>query len=140
MSADPQKIELLITMAERLIAAIEGDIAALKAGRPQDLRTTDPEIQRLSALYGREAANLDPTRAKTAPADLRRKFFATTARFRDVLTLHASLLTCVRNASEGIVKAVADEVERRRAPTCTYAPGPARPRPPAGAMVYNNVI
>ena len=140
MSADPQKIELLITMAERLIAAIEGDIAALKAGRPQDLRTTDPEIQRLSALYGREAANLDPERAKTAPADLRRKFFATTARFRDVLTLHARLLTCVRNASEGIVKAVADEVERRRAPTCTYAPGTARPRPPAGAMVYNNVI
>ncbi|MDE2109511.1 MAG: hypothetical protein KGJ79_00095 [Alphaproteobacteria bacterium] len=140
MSADPQKIELLIAMAERLIAAIEGDIAALKAGRPQDLRTTDPEIQRLSALYGREAANLDPTGAKTAPADLRRKFFDTTSRFRNALTAHANLLTRVRNASEGIVKAVAEEVERRRAPTCRYEPGPTRPRPHAGAMVYNAVV
>jgi hypothetical protein len=140
VSADPQKIELLIAMAERLIAAIEADIAALKAGRPQELRTTDPEIQRLSVLYGREAAGLDPARAKAAPSELRRKFFDTTAKFRDTLALHARLLTRVRNASEGMVKAVAEEVERRRAPTCTYAPAASRAHPHAMAMVYNKVV
>jgi hypothetical protein len=127
-------------MAERLIAAIEADIAALKAGRPQDLCTTDPEIQRLSALYSREAAGLDPVRAKAAPSELRRKFFDTTAKFRDVLALHARLLTRVRNASEGIVKAVAEEIERRRAPTCLYAPVASYARPHAAAMVYNRII
>ncbi len=140
MSADPQKIELLIVMAERLIAAIEADIAALKAGRPQDLCTTDPEIQRLSALYGREAAGLDPARAKTAPSELRRKFFDTTAKFRDALALHARLLTRMRNASEGIVRAVAEEIERRSAPTRLYAPAAPHARPHAVAMVYNAVI
>lgn len=140
MSPEQQKIELLIAMAERLIAAIEGDIAALKAGRPQEMRTTDPEIQRLSALYGREAAGLDPARAKAAPAELRQKLFVTTARFRDVLSLHSRLLTCVRNASEGIVKAVAEEVERRRMSMCTYAPAAPRNRSHASAMVYNSVI
>ncbi len=140
MSADGQKIELLIAMAERLIFAIEGDIAALKAGRPQEMRTIDPEIQRLSALYGREAAGLDPARAKAAPAELRQKLFATTAKFRDALSLHARLITRVRNASEGIVKAVAEEVERRRAPLCTYTPVAPRNRPHASAMVYNSVI
>jgi hypothetical protein len=140
LSADPQRIELLIAMAERLIAAIEADIAALKAGRPQDLCTTDPEIQRLSALYGREAAGLDPARAKAAPSELRRKFFDTTAKFRDALALHARLLTRARNASEGIVKAVAEEIERRRAPTCLYAPAATSARPQAVAMVYNRVI
>jgi hypothetical protein len=140
VSADPQKIELLIVMAERLIAAIEADIAALKAGRPQDLCTTDPEIQRLSALYGREAAGLDPARAKAASAELRRKFFDTTAKFREALALHARLLTRLRNASEGIVKAVAEEIERRRAPTCLYAPALQRHRPHAGAMVYNKIV
>jgi hypothetical protein len=140
LSADPQKIELLITMAERLIAAIEADIAALKAGRPQDLCTTDPEIQRLSALYGREAAGLDPARAKAAPSELRRKFFDTTTKFRDALALHARLLTRMRNASEGIVKAVAEEIERRRAPTHSYAPAAPNARAHAVALVYNSVV
>ena len=140
MSTDPQKIELLIVMAERLIAAIEADIAALKAGHPQELRTTAPEFQRLSALYSREAASLDPARAKAAPSELRRKFFDTTAKFRDALALHTRLLSRVRNASEGIVKAVAEEIERRRAPTCIYAPAASYSRPHATAMVYNRVI
>ena len=140
MNADPQKIELLITMAERLIAAIEADIAALRAGRPLELQTIDPEIQRLSALYSREAAGLDPARAKAAPSELRRKFFVTTAKFRDALTLHARLLTRVRNTSEGIVKAVAEEIDRRRAPMCTYAPAASYGRSRATAMVYNRIV
>ena len=140
MTSDRQKIELLIAMAERLIGALEADIKALKAGRPQEMRTIEPEIQRLSAMYGREAAGLDPARAKAAPSELRRKFFDTTARFREVLALHTRLLTSVRNASEGIVKAVAEEVERRCAPMCTYAPAAARARPHAAAMVYNKIV
>ena len=140
MSAEQQKIELLITMAERLIFAIEGDIVALKAGRPRQMRTLDPEIQRLSAMYGREAAGLDLAQAKTAPKELCQRFFATIAKFRDVLSLHARLVICLRNASEGIVKAVADEVERRRAPLCSYAPATPHSRLRAGAMVYNNLV
>ena len=140
MSADPQKIELLIAMAEKLIAALEADIAALKAGRPQELRTTDPEFQRLSVLYSREAAGIDAARAKAAPFELRRKFFDSTARFRDVLALHARLVARMRHASEGIVKAVAEEIERRRAPTCVYAPAASTARPHAAAIVYNRVI
>ena len=140
MSADPQKIELLIAMAERLITAIEADIAALKAGRPHELRTTDPEIQHLSMLYGREAAGLDPARAKAAPSELLRKFFDTTAKFRETLALHARLLTRVRNASEGLVRAVAEEIERSRAPTRSYAPTAPHARPHAVAMVYNKFV
>jgi hypothetical protein len=140
VSADPQKIELLIVMAERLIAAIEADIAALKAGRPQELRTIDPEIQRLSALYGREAAGLDPARTKAAPSELRRRFFDTTAKFRDALALHARLLARMRNASEGMVKAVAEEIERRSAPTRSYVPAASHARPHAVALVYNKII
>lgn len=137
MSAERDKVERLIAMAERLIAAIEADIAALKAGKPQSMKTLDPDIQRLSMLYGREAMGLDP---KATPKELRGKFFATTGRFRDILALHARLLTRMRNASEGIVKAVAEEVERRRAPLTHYAPAAGRPRPSAGAMIYNRVV
>jgi hypothetical protein len=140
MNADAEKIELLIAMAERLIQAIEADIAALKAGRPQEMHTLDPEIQRLSVAYGREAGSLDPSRAKAAPVELRKRFVATTAKFKDVLTLHARLITRVRHASEGIVRAVAEEVERIRAPLTTYAPAAGAWRPAKGAIVYNSVV
>ena len=55
LSGDSERIERLVKMAERLMEAIEADIAALKAGKPQAMRTIEPEMQRLTALYGREA-------------------------------------------------------------------------------------
>lgn len=140
MSPDAQKIETLIAMAEMLTAAIESDIAALKAGRPQDMRTLDPEVQRLSVNYGREAASFDPERSKTAPAELRKRLVSVTGRFREALKLHDRLLTRVRNASEGLIKAIAEEVERQRAPKITYAPPKAGARPTSVAMVFNGVV
>ena len=140
MSADQQKIERLIAMAERLISGLEADIVALKTGRSQALSAADPDFQRLSALYSREAAAIDAAQAKAAPSELRRKFFDSTARFREILALHARLLTRMRHASEGIVKAVAEEIERRRAPACVYAPAASYARKQAAAIVYNRVI
>jgi len=135
-----ERIEQLTRMAERLIEAIEGDIAALKAGKPQQMRTLDPEIQRLSASYGREAAGLTADMAKQVPVVVRTRFFDVTRRFKDLLALHARLLTRVRNASEGMIKAIADEVDRRAQPTRTYNPKAANYGKPARAMVFNSVV
>lgn len=140
MSPAAERIERLVTLAERLIEAIEADIAALKAGTPQAMRTLDPEIQKLSALYGREAQGLSAEVAKAAPAPLRSRFAETTKKFRELLQLHARLVTRVRNASEGMIKAVAAEVDRRAAPMRTYNPRAASYGKPAQAMVFNSVV
>jgi len=137
---DQPRIERLISMAERLIAALENDIAALKDGKVQSLVTSDPEIQKLTALYGREAQGFDPRIAQAAPPSLRQRFIAITAKFREVLQLHARMLTRVKNASEGMVKAIAAEVERANAPTRTYGPRPGYAPQSSGAMVFNKVI
>ena len=139
MSADP-KIERLIAMAERLIAALESDIAALKDGSPGAMRSMDPEIQRLTALYGREAQNFDVRLAQGAPQPLRARFVAVTAQFREVLQMHARILTRVKNASEGMIRAIATEVERLNAPTRTYGSRPGYPAPSSSAMVFNRVV
>ena len=137
---DMPKLERLISMAERLITALETDIAALKAGTPSKMVSLNPEIQKLSAVYGREAQNFDIRIAKSAPVALRTRFLTITAKFRDVLQLHARMLTRVKNASEGMIQAIAREVERMNAPTRTYGPRPsAAPRSP-GAMVFNKVV
>jgi hypothetical protein len=139
MKDDP-RIERLISLAERIIVALESDIAALKDGRTGALQTNDPEIQKLTAIYGREAKGFDPKLAENAPPTLRQRFFAVTAKFREVLQLHARMLTRVKNASEGIVRAIAAEVERANAPLRTYGPRPGYKPPSAGPMVFNRVV
>jgi hypothetical protein len=137
---DTPRIERLIAMAERLIVALESDIAALKDGRPQALATNEPEIQRLTAQYGLEAQNFDPRLAQSAPPTLRQRFIAITAKFREVLQLHTRMLTRVKNASEGMIKAIATEVERANAPMRTYGPRPGYAPQSSGAMVFNKVV
>jgi hypothetical protein len=137
---DGARIERLIAMAERLVAVLENDIAALKAGTPAALRSAEPEIQLLTANYGREAHNFDVRIAQAAPAPLRSRLVAITAKFREVLQLHTRLLARVKNASEGMIKAIAEEVHRMNAPTRTYGPRPGSQPQPAGAMVFNGVV
>jgi hypothetical protein len=139
MKDDP-RIERLISLAERIIAALESDIAALKEGRPGALQTNDPEIQKLTAIYGREAKGFDPKLAENAAPTLRQRFFAITAKFREVLQLHARMLARVKNASEGIIRAIAQEVERANAPMRTYSARPGYKPPSAGPMIFNKVV
>jgi hypothetical protein len=138
--SEPQRIELIVKIVERLIAALEADIAALEAGRPRHLKMTEPGIQKLSAAFGSEIRNLNPAGAGKVPAELRKKFRTVTARFRELLRLHMRYVTRVRNASEGIIKAVAEDVEKRRNALRPYAPPRSGYRPAPGAIVYNAVI
>jgi hypothetical protein len=120
--------------------ALESDIATLKSGKAQVLATTEPEIQRLTAQYGLEAKNFDPRIAQSAPPTLRQRFVVITAKFREVLQMHARMLTRVKNASEGMIKAIAAEVERANAPMRTYGPRPGYGPKSSGAMVFNKVV
>ena len=137
---DTPRIERLIALAERLISALESDIAELKKGRTATLKTNDPEIQKLTALYGREAQGFDPRIAQSAPPTLRQRFLAVTAKFREVLQLHARMIARVKNASEGIIRAIANEVERTSAPMRTYGPRPGSAPKSSGAMLFNRIV
>jgi hypothetical protein len=137
---DTPRIERLIALAERLIAALESDIAELKKGRTATLKTNDPEIQKLTALYGREAQGFDPRIAQSAPPTLRQRFLVITAKFREVLQLHARMVARVKNASEGIIRAIANEVERTSAPMRTYGPRPGSAPKSSGAMLFNRIV
>ena len=87
-------------MAERLIAALEADIAALKAGKPaRDEQHRSRKSRSSPRIYGREAQNFDIRIAKAAPPPCASASVAITAKFREVLQLHARMLTRVKNAS-----------------------------------------
>ena len=140
MMSEEEKLQHLIKMAARLSDALQTDIDALKVGRPKVMRWIDPEIQKLSLIYSREIASLNPSEAKKAPLDLRKAFFNATQGVRELLQLHMRYINRVRNASEGIIKAVAEDVERKRNAMRPYASPKMAYRPPPGAVVYNAVV
>jgi hypothetical protein len=142
MNAEQQRqIERLIFMAERLSEALEEDIDTLKRGRTRELRMVDPEIQKLSAAYAREAGSLDRESARTAPPEMRQRLRSVGERFGNALRQHMRHVARVRNASEGIIRAIATDIEKRRSATRPYSAGrPGGYRPPPGAIVFNSVV
>lgn len=136
MTESTAKLERLSAMTGRLVTALTMDVAALEQGRPRELKLVEPELQRLAALYQREAANFTPREMEAAPAALREKYLSQVKLLRDLLKRHQRLLTRIRRISEGMIRAVADELSRRQASMRPYARTPAAKLRP-GAMVFN---
>lgn len=140
MMTEQDKLVHLTRMALRLQAALEADIAALEHGRPRDMHLLSADIQKLSVVYSREMRSLSPELAKTVSRDVRRNFVTVTKHVKDLLPLHQRYLTRVRNASEGIIKAVASDVEKKRNAMRPYTSPTSHYRPPASALVYDRVV
>ena len=137
------RLEQLLTVSRRLSGAIAADIEALERGAFGDLKTTDPEIERLCAYYGREVKALKAEGGiKHAPAQLIAALKESGAQLSDLLKTHERLVAAMRHAAEGLVQAVAEGVERTRAGERPYSanPAPKRTSPASGAIVYNKVI
>lgn len=144
VSAERQRMRLeqLLTVSNRLIDAISADIAALEKGDFSELKTTDPEIERLCAFYGREVRALKGEGGiKRAPAALLAAMRQSGAELDRLLKHHELLVGAMREASEGLVKAVADGVDKIRTGEAPYTPVPkAKHAYSSGAIVYNKVV
>jgi hypothetical protein len=135
------RVERLLAMSTRIGDVIAADIGALEQGKFADLKTTDPEIDRLCAIYGREVKALKADGGiRGAPAEILAKLKESGTRLNGLLARHQRLVSCMRNASEGLVQAVAEEVQKTRERAAPYAPAAKSKRAPGDAIVYNNVV
>jgi hypothetical protein len=140
MSEARVKVERVISLTDRIADMLGADIAALERGSTQELRTNDPTVQQLTLLYAREAGAINAAIAKAVPVELRQKLTAATKRMNETLKQHQRIITRVRNASEGMIRAVASEVERRRSFQRNYSRVPAAKPQSGGSLLYNSVI
>jgi hypothetical protein len=141
MERQRMRLEQLLTVSQRLTAAIHEDIAALQTGAFDALRTTDPEIERLCAFYGREVRALKAEGGvKRAPAPLLAAMRESGAELDRLLKHHERMVMAMREAAEGLVKAVADGVEQARAGAAPYKTPQTKRPATTGAIVYNNVV
>jgi len=141
--SDPkkQRVEHVLTMSLRIGDAIALDIEALEKGKFAELKTTDPEIDRLCAIYAREVKALKADGGlKGAPANMVKQLRESGARLNGLLARHQRLVTVMRNASEGLVQAVAEEVLKIRETAAPYSGSPKPQRGSGNAILYNNLV
>jgi hypothetical protein len=131
----------LLSMGRRLAEALDTDIKALERGDFASLATTDPEFAKLCALYARDvAAAKGSGELRAAPREITAPLKETGLRLRKLLIHHAKLVAAMREASEGLMQAVAGEVEKTRRAARPYgAQGPAKPSS-GSAILYNRVV
>lgn len=136
MNQIEERAERVLALTQRLTEALLGDLAALDRGRPGEMRSILPETQKLLSQYAREAAAVKKN-AKVLSADTRSKLSAATSKLHEALARHERRLTCLRNASEGMIRAIVEDVERRKRVTRPYGPRPGLRTPTA--MLYNGL-
>ncbi len=103
----------------------ENELMTLK--NPKAMTEHQAEKSRLVAIYNQQMVLIkaDPERYKRFPkADLDR-LKATSEIFYEALDSHFRKLSTVKTVTEGLVKSVADEVAKKKAPPRTYNAGAA---------------
>ncbi len=112
----------LVLLTTRLTGLVEQEILLITERRPLELARLDEERTRLAAIYAREMAVIRREKGALhafAP-DLRMELTTATERFRSALDKHRLAVERVRRVTEGIVKAIANDIAARHSPPVGY--------------------
>ncbi len=130
------------------ILEFENELLALKS--PQSLSENQAEKTRLVAIYNQQMSLLKENPAhykKFAKAEID-ELKAVSQHFYETLDAHFRKLSTVKTVTEGIVKAVADEVAKKNGPPKTYNASAALQSTPttknnralSGSISFNEVV
>lgn len=131
-------LEAMLEVTERLAALLSDQARAFEAHRPQDAAADMPEVLRLANLYraGSEGLRTQPALLKGLDPALRQRLLRATEAFEAVLDRQGRALNASKTVTEGVVKAIADEIASRRNIGQSYGPGASR-KPSATAITLN---
>lgn len=139
MSGADANVDQLIALTQRLTQSLAADAAAFEARRPHEAAFRMAETARMANLYRHESNRLrgDNSLVRGASAERRLKLRQATETFEATLARHGRALHGAHVVTEGLVKAIAEEVARSRASGAGYGPG-ARPAMPSSTSVTLN--
>lgn len=125
MSADlaRARVRQLIDLTQRLTDRLSAETRAFEDNRPHDVAASLPETQEMANLYRRDSAHVkaNPALLSDAPLADRKALISVTEAFNAVLANHARAVEAARAISEGLVRAIAQEVTAARTPASAYA-------------------
>lgn len=126
MNPDPTTaaayLRKLTDLTDRLTARLEMETDAFARRRGADVAAGLAETQELANQYRRESAHLKANKAflAAAPAADRMALIKATETFEAVLAIHGRTVEAARTVSEGLVRAIAQEVAGARAKGTGY--------------------
>ena len=130
------RIEPMIKLTEMLTRLIADQASAFEARRPQDAAATMEETVKLANVYRHEATRFRAGRAELAkaPVALRQRLTRATEAFDAVMARQERALHGAKTVTEGLVKAIAEEVASQRTASTGYGANGRRAEIPAGVI------
>lgn len=129
---DPaDRVAQLIMLTERLTELIAAQALAFEQQRPQTAAALVDETAKLANLYRHESARVraEPGLIAAAPLIERARLVRATEAFDAVLARQARALEAAKFVTEGLVRAIAEEVAAQRdKAAATYGPDASAPQ------------
>lgn len=134
------RVEQLIVLTERLTDLVGREAQAFESRRPQDAAALVEETARLANVYRHESTRVraDPNLVAAAPQERRQRLMRATEAFDAVLARQGRALEAARTVTEGLVRAIADEVAHQRQQSAAYGPGAVTHAPAAATAITLN--
>ncbi len=131
-------LEGMVALTERLTQLLADQARAFEQYRPQAAAATLPQVAQLTADYRAGSAHVraNPQLLHAAAPELRARLLRTTEAFDAVLQRQGRALAASKTVTEGLVKAIAEEIAAQRSVGQAYGPGATR-RPLATAITLN---
>ena len=109
-------------LTQRLTALLETECRLVRTGRPHEIAGLHEDKILLSEQYAEAMATLrrNPELVARANCQDTATLKAATADFQTTLRRHSILVYAAKSATEGLVRAVADEVTKRTNPVIGY--------------------
>ncbi len=113
----------VIDLTRRLTALLEAESRLIREACARDIAELQADKARLTEQYAEAMAILRRNPELVTRADRRETaaLKAATAAFQTALRNHSILVHAAKTATEGLVRAVADEIERRANPVTGYS-------------------
>lgn len=129
----------LILLTQRLTQALAADADAFESRRPQEAAARMDEMARLANLYRHESTRVKGDRSflEGASPDRRQRLTRATEIFEATLDRHGRALHGARTITEGLVKAIAEEIARSRNTGAGYGPSARATAPQATSVTLN---
>jgi hypothetical protein len=122
-------LDAIVDLTEKLTALLADQARAFEQHRPQDAAAKLAEISRLTNVYRAASNHLrgQPQIVEAAPLELRRRLLRATEAFEAVLERQGRALAASKTVTEGLVKAIAEEIAAKRSVGQAYGPNAGRP-------------
>jgi hypothetical protein len=135
-----ERVDQLILLTERLTGLVAEQAKAFEAHRPQDAAIHVEETGRLANLYRHESARIRSAPDLIAGGNLaqRTRLRRATEAFDAVLARQGRAVEAMKTVTEGLVRAIAEEVASQRQKGSSYGPGATQnPTAAATAITLN---